>query len=244
MPEGPQMVYIKEQFEVFVGQQVVNAEGDAPGIPFKNFEKQELKEIKTFGKELLFCFKGFALSVHLMLFGKFAINDTLKRKLRLGIRFSTGEINFYSVKCKIINGPLDAVYDWTTDVMNQQFNKQGAVQKLKKLTGQLICDALLDQQILAGVGNKIKNEVLFRNRVHPENLVEHLPERVIEHLVDECVKLSYAYLSWKEEGIEDEKWKIYKKKECPRDHIPVIKEKLGRNKRTCYFCDKCQNLFQ
>ena len=31
----------------------------------------------------------------------------------------------------------------------------------------MVCDALLDQTVFAGVGNIIKNEVLFRTGVHP-----------------------------------------------------------------------------
>ena len=39
----------------------------------------------------------------------------------------------------------------------------------------LVCDALLDQNVFAGVGNIIKNEVLFRIRVHPLSTVGALP---------------------------------------------------------------------
>lgn len=243
MPEGPQMVFFKEQFDQFLGQQVVKAEGDASNIPFKNLKGKRLDEIKTFGKELLFCFPDFTLRIHLMLFGKFAINDTLNRKLRLGLEFETGDINFYASDCKLIYEPLDEHYDWNTDVMNPLFDKVKALEKLTAKPDQLICDALLDQHILAGVGNKIKNEVLFRKRVHPQNTVGQIPEKKLKELIDECVTLSFKYLSWIHEGENNEHWEVYKKKECIRDHIPVLKEKIGKNNRTCYFCDKCQLLF-
>jgi hypothetical protein len=28
----------------------------------------------------------------------------------------------------------------------------------------------------------------------------------------------------------------------PRDHEPLLKEKIGKSARSCYFCDKCQRL--
>ncbi|HRO68823.1 MAG TPA: hypothetical protein PK951_00545 [Chitinophagaceae bacterium] len=39
----------------------------------------------------------------------------------------------------------------------------------------MVCDALLDQEIFSGVGNIIKNEVLYRIRVHPESLIGDIP---------------------------------------------------------------------
>ncbi|MEJ7679660.1 MAG: hypothetical protein WKG06_17730 [Segetibacter sp.] len=56
MPEGPQMVLLKEQAEHFIGQHVLKAEGNANNIPFDIMKDQELTDIKIFGKEILFCF--------------------------------------------------------------------------------------------------------------------------------------------------------------------------------------------
>jgi endonuclease VIII len=53
-----------------------------------------------------------------------------------------------------------------------------AVTKLAK-AGQerMICDVLMDQEIFAGLGNIIKNEVLFNVHLHPEAIVEDLPAK-------------------------------------------------------------------
>lgn len=243
MPEGPQMVFLKEQAEQFVGQRVVRAQGNAKNIPFDEIQGQPLTEIRTFGKELLFCFPQFTVRIHLMLFGKYAINSELDRQLRLGLEFEDGEINFYACECRFIREPLEQVYDWTTDVLHPRFDKQKAHDRLEGKPKQLICEALLDQDILAGVGNKIKNEVLFRRQVHPESLVGAIPSKELLKVVEECARLSSEYLDWKREGTDDEHWQVYKKKECPRDHVPLRKEKIGKSGRSCYFCDKCQKLY-
>ncbi|MCC9167709.1 endonuclease [Pontibacter harenae] len=243
MPEGPQIRFIKDQSEQFIHQPVLNAEGDAEGIPLDLIKGQCLTDIKTYGKELLFCFPDFAIRVHLMLFGKYAINGELNRKLRLGFEFENGTLNFYASNCRIIREPLHKLYDWSLDVMHPTFDKKQALAKLARKPERLISDALLDQNILAGVGNIIKNEVLFRRQVHPESTVGKIPEPVLAQLVQECVKLSFKYLEWKREGTENEHWSVYRKKICPRDLIPLQKEKIGRQGRTCYFCDKCQQLY-
>ncbi|WP_207534737.1 endonuclease [Desertivirga arenae] len=243
MPEGPQMVFLKDLAEQFVGQTVLTASGTAKGIPFDKINGSVLNEIKTFGKELLFCFPGFTIRVHLMLFGKFAINSTLDRVLKVGFEFENGELNFYSCDCRFIEKPLDEVYNWKADVMNKDFDKEEARIKLEKKQKDLICEALMDQSILAGVGNKIKNESLFASHVHPESIVSAIPKKKLEAIIDACVKLSGNYLQWQQDGEVEPHWKVYKKSDCPRDHISLRKEKIGKTGRTSYFCDKCQELY-
>jgi endonuclease-8 len=243
MPEGPQMVILKEEVEQFIGQQVLRAEGNAKDLPFSKITSLALIDVKTFGKELLFCFPDFTIRVHLMLFGKYAIDAELNRMLRLGLEFETGAINFYACECRFIEQPIDEVYDWSMDVMNTKFDRDKALEKLVNKPKQLICEALLDQTILAGVGNKIKNDVLFRKQVHPESLVGQIPKNVLQALIKECVNLSFEYLEAKRDGTDRDLWQVYKRKECLRDHIPVQKQKIGKSARSCYFCDKCQCLY-
>lgn len=177
------MVFLKDQLEHFIDHVVVNAKGNAEDIPFDLIKGKKLTAIKTFGKELLFCFENFTVRVHLMLFGKCAIDVELNRILRLGFEFDNGDLNFYAAECKFIQEPLDSVYDWTIDVMSSSFNAMKALEKLQSKPLQLVCEALLDQHVLAGVGNKIKNESLFRRQVHPESLVGEIPKKVLQKLI-------------------------------------------------------------
>jgi endonuclease-8 len=243
MPEGPQMVFLKDQVEHFIGQSIIQAEGNDQVIPFELLIGQPLADIRTFGKEILFCFPLFTVRVHLMLFGKYSIDSMLNRELKLRLAFENGEINFYACNCLFITEPIDEVYDWAVDVMHPSFDPNKALQKLLSKPKELICEALLDQHILAGVGNKIKNEVLFRAHVHPLSIVGEIPDKELRKLVDECVKLSLEYLEWKREETDNDHWKVYKKTECPRDYIPLLKEKIGKSGRSCYFCDRCQQLY-
>ena len=63
---------------------------------------------------------------------------------------------------RFIEEDLDTVYDWSADVMSEAWSPVKAKRKLKLQPGTLVCDALLGQQVFAGVGNIIKNEVCFR----------------------------------------------------------------------------------
>jgi endonuclease-8 len=61
----------------------------------------------------------------------------------------------------------------------------------------MICDVLLEQDIFAGVGNIIKNEVLYRVRVHPESLVGNIPPAKITSIIKEARQYSFDFLEWK-----------------------------------------------
>ena len=61
----------------------------------------------------------------------------------------------------------------------------------------MICDALLDQQIFSGVGNIIKNEVLYRVKLHPENIIKDIPALKLSAVIKEARNYSFHFLKWK-----------------------------------------------
>ena len=62
------------------------------------------------------------------------------------------------------------------------WNPSKAKKKLKEIPDTLVADALLDQNIFAGVGNIIKNEVLWRIKVHPKTKLGDLPTKKLNEL--------------------------------------------------------------
>src|SRR5690606_24859817 len=128
--------------------------------------------VRSWGKHFLLEFKGFSVRIHFLLFGSYRINETKDRPVRLGLAFSGGEsLNFYACSVRFIEGELDASYDWTADVMSDAWDPAAARRKLRARPDAMAADVLLDQDVFAGVGNIIKNEVLHRIRVHPESRV-------------------------------------------------------------------------
>ena len=57
----------------------------------------------------------------------------------------------------------------------------------------MVCDALLDQNIFSGVGNIIKNEVLYRIKLHPETLVKNIPAINLTDLIKEARNYSFDF---------------------------------------------------
>lgn len=100
-----------------------------------------------------------------------------------------------------------------------------------------------DQDIFAGVGNIIKNEVLFRIKVHPASLIGALSQNKIISMIEEARTYSFEFLEWKKEYTLKAHWLEHTKKTCPRCHIPFHKEYLGKTNRRSYFCTNCQELY-
>jgi endonuclease-8 len=242
MPEGPSLVIFKEDTERFIGQKVLEATGNAK-IDMERIAGQKITDIKTWGKHLLICFKGFTLRVHFLMFGTYYINEEKDKPLRLGLRFKKDEWNFYSAAIKMLDEPLDDIYDWSADVMSDTWDPAKARKKLKAAPDMLVCDALLDQAIFSGVGNIIKNEVLYRIKVHPLSTVGALPPKKLSELIKEARIYTFQFLEWKREYVLRKNWLANAQKTCKRCNLPFNKDYMGIGKRRTFYCENCQALY-
>lgn len=239
MPEGPSIIILKELVQQFKDKKIVEVSGNSK-IDISRLNNQTIIDFKSWGKHFLICFRNFTVRIHFMLFGSYRINEQKETKPRLSLRFNIGELNFYACSVQFIEEDLDKVYDWTGDVMNDDWDADKAKTKLGKQPDTLVCDALLDQNIFAGVGNIIKNEVLFRIRIHPESKTGALPAEQLDQLIYEARNYSFDFLEWKNNFVLKKHWLAHTKKMCVRCKIPLIKEYAGKTKRRTFFCTNCQ----
>jgi endonuclease-8 len=242
MPEGPSLVIAREEMLPFKGKKVIAATGNSK-IEKERLVNKKMLDIKTWGKHLLFVFNGFTIRTHFLMFGKYLVNAQKETVPRLHLQFAKGEINLYTCAVKMIEEPLDEIYDWKADVLSDAWDPKAARKKLKALTDMLVTDALLDQNIFSGVGNIIKNEVLYRIRVHPKTKLGDLPPRKLTELIDQARIYSFDFLEWKKEYTLRKHWLAHTKKTCARDGNKIVKEYLGKTQRRTFFCNTCQQLY-
>jgi endonuclease-8 len=243
MPEGPNILMLKQKLLPFKNRKVIAATGYAKNVNPGELTGKTLKDIKTWGKHLLLCFPKFTLRVHMGLFGSYKINEKTKHNAALGLTFTNGEVNFSIIKVLVIDNPLDEVYDWKADIMNDKWDSQLAVKRLKAKPKVLLGDALLDQEIFAGSGNIIRNEVMFLCRVHPENEIQHIPDKKLLEIADEVANYAFDYYNWSIDHKLSKHLQAYEQEMCPRDHIPFQKADLGKTKRHTFFCNVCEKLY-
>lgn len=243
MPEGPTIVILKDNVQQFKGKTVLEATGNTHIIDTSALAGKEITDFKSWGKHFLICFDDFTIRVHFMLFGSYRINEHSERKPRLHFQFDNGELSFYACSLLLITRPVDEVYNWTEDIMNENYDEAAALRKLKAHPDMLVCDALLDQHIFAGSGNIVKNEVLFRTRIHPESVLGRIPDEKLKELISETVNYAFDFLKWKKEFTLKKHWEAYSKSICPRDKIPFNRQNIGKTHRRTFFCNICEVLF-
>lgn len=244
MPEGPSILIMKESLQKFVGEKVVEASGNA------KFDKdplvgKTLREIRTFGKQTYLVFDEIVVRIHLLMFGSYSIDEQTRpdNSLRLALRFENGWLFFYTCSVKLVDTEFLSKIDWKADVLSDEWSPENAEEKLKAKPQMMVCDALLDQDIFSGVGNIIKNEVLFRIGVHPESIVGNLPTKKLKELVSEARNYSFDFLEWKKAFVLKKHWLAHTKTICPKCGEKLIKKYTGLGKRRSFYCEKDQKLY-
>ncbi len=244
MPEAPQIRLLAQKLQIFAGKKIIKATALTDDLELSRFEGETIKEITVFGKQILIILPKFTVRVHLMMFGRVKINERNQGgKLRLGLKFKDSELNFYACDIHFIDVPLNSVFDWTTDIMNPQWDAQKALDKLKNYEDELISDVLIDQEIFNGLGNKGVNEALYRTRVHPASIIGALSTAKRKSIIQEAVDFSFDYFKWEGEGKAKDKFSVYMKKKCPVHGTDLKHEKVGTSGRKCHFCEECQQLY-
>jgi endonuclease VIII len=242
MPEGPSVVILKEKVRQFTGKKIISVKGNSK-IDQSRLAKLKVIAFRSWGKHFLICFEDFTIRIHFLMFGSYKINEQKDQPVRLSLTFKTGEINFYNCAVKIIEGDIDSIYDFSSDVMSDIWDPKAAKAKLKELPEEMVCDALLNQNIFSGVGNIIKNEVLYRIRIHPESRIGKIPASGINNLVVEARKYSFEFLEWKKKFELKKHWLAHAKKICVRCDLPLVKKHTGNKDRRSFFCSNCQRLY-
>lgn len=244
MPEGPSLIIAREAMLGFKGKKISFVEGNSK-IDQSRLLRKKLLDIRTWGKHLLLCFDDFTIRVHFLMFGSYRVNEKKEgAQPRLSMQFGKSELNLYSCAVKMIEEPLDEMYDWAADVLSDEWDAKAARKKLKAMPGTLVADALLDQNIFSGVGNIIKNEVLYRIQVHPLSKVGGLPPKKLTQLIAEARQYSFDFLQWKKEFTLRKHWLAHTKKTCVRDGGKIVKEYIGITNRRTFFCAQCQVLYE
>jgi endonuclease-8 len=242
MPEGPAILHLKNQMMPFKGKLVKQAGGYGK-MPTAWMKQKKLLDILTWGKHLLFLFANGTVRVHLGLFGEVLINETKKVNPSFYLHFANGQINGYVVRAQKLEKPLNEIYDWQVDILSPKFNPAHVKNLLKEQASKTIDDVLMNQDIFSGVGNKIRNESLYRAGIHPQSVTGKIPPAKITTLIKEVVKYAKIFYSNLEKTGTHEAFQVYQQ-EYAADGSEVTMKVLPKTKRKIYFSEHRQKLYR
>lgn len=239
MPEGPSIIILKEAVQPFLKKKIIAVSGNTR-IEKERMLNKKVVAFRSWGKQFFICFDGFSLRIHFLLFGSYLVNEEKEAKPRLRLDFKNGFINLYSCSVKFIEENLDDIYDEEVDVMSEKWNPAKAESYLRAHPEMLVTDALLDQHVFSGSGNIIKNEVLFRTRIHPKNKISDLPAKKLAEMIAETRNYAFDFLKWKKQFVLRKHWLAHTKQTCVNCGGGITKEYLGKTKRRTFYCNNCQ----
>ena len=131
-------------------------------------------------------------------------------------------------------------YDFTIDIMSPKWDPAAALATMKKQPATQIGDILLDQNVFAGVGNIIKNEVLSLTRTHPETPIARLPVAKRKAIVAEARAFSKQFYAWRKVFMLKKNLTAYGKSACPHCGGKMRRKKTGKWERWSHICPACQ----
>jgi endonuclease-8 len=133
------------------------------------------------------------------------------------------------------------------DLLGPDVDASNAVANLRNRHGVAIGVALLDQRALAGIGNVVRNEVLYMERVNPWAPVESLSRPLLERLVTHAQRVLQSAASSGDRTTTGDRrrgarlW-VYRRagRPCRRCGRRIEVSRQGELARLTYWCPRCQ----
>ncbi|NXM71049.1 NEIL3 Endonuclease, partial [Serilophus lunatus] len=205
--------------------------------------------VETLGKELFIYFDQTALRIHFGMNGSMCINPDGSKDRNgalpvLEIQLTEDTVCFFGVTVEYRNAAeieRKVRMMESLDVCSPKFSFLRAESEIKQQKTRMLCDVLLDQAVLPGVGNIIKNESLFDSGLHPAVKVCQLTDEHIRHLVKMTRDFTLLFYKCRKTGSPLYKhYKVYKRRACGQCSGNITVCRLGENNRMTYFCSRCQ----
>ena len=273
MPELPEVETIRRSLLFLEGETICEVEVHRPksirGLSAEEFarklEGRKLLELARRGKYLLWHFEGhLTMVIHLRMTGQLLwyLKDhppdkhtaacwrfhNLKGQLRLVDMRTFATIDLVPTGSY---GSISGLYNLGPEILSQEFSCSTIYEKLQKRRSS-VKSALLDQRLLAGVGNIYADEALFRAKLNPltpanqlteadcQKLIAHL-RAVLEDAIANHGTTFRNYVDGRgESGGFQNKLSVYGRKgeECPSCGTPI--QRIVVVGRGSFFCPSCQ----
>lgn len=251
MAEGDTILRLARRFEqTIVGETVAagapNPRGKAAGI--ERLDGRQLEAVEARGKHFLLFFGELSLHSHLGMNGGWHI-------YRHGARWRRPRASAWAV---LTGGGWEAVqFGGTTlqvmttlrlrrhpqitglgpDILAEQFDEEAAVAAMRADPTRTLGDALLDQHLVAGIGNIFKSEACFAAKVDPWRPIGDVSKEELRSVLAAARGLML-------DAVKSNRlpFKIYRRRQgaCPHCHGRISSRGQGDGNRTTYWCPRCQ----
>jgi endonuclease VIII len=246
VPEGDALHRIARRLDVLVGERLgaesPNPRGRVTGVA-SAVDGRVLESVDAVGKHLLLRFDGgVVVRSHLRMTGRWRIRRRTDPVWRgspwlvlLGREWEASQWN----------GPVLALGEGVArslgpDLLSSNAGTDELVARLRRADqSRLVGEALVDQRLVAGIGNMWLAEALWHGRVSPWSHLRDVDDDALLRTLEWARDEMRASAAGKRPSRA-----VYRRagRACPRCGEPVRSRGLGDANRTAYWCPTCQLL--
>ena len=270
MPEKPEVITVAKSLETnIIGKKILDChiywDNIIASPTSKKFQKeiknQVIHKITTRGKFLVLELDQYSLLIHLRMEGKFLFRkkeEKIGKHEHVEFLLDNGEsFRYHDVrkfgKMYLISKedtyrvkPLSELgYEYDDPNLTKEYLYQKIHSKSLPIK-----TVLLDQSIIAGIGNIYDNEILFMSKISPERASSKITKKECQEIIDNTKTVLQKAIArggttirsfTSSEGVHglfQNELLVHGKQTCPNCGQPIKKIQIGG--RGTYYCSTCQ----
>lgn len=199
--EGPSVHRIADRLRAFESQSIKRVAGNAKQ-PKKQLQGETITSVRAVKKRLFIETPAATAVIHFLMYGSYRVDERRELDERLSLYCSRDDLHLYSCSAKVLQPGSETLArydDPAADVLSPRFNRERALQALQS-DDRIIADVLLDQNIFGGIGNILKNEVLYATKIYPASRASAVGHGKATKLVDAAVRHATTWYQRKQAG--------------------------------------------
>ena len=274
MPEGDTIFRTARSLhKALAGHRVINFDTAYAHLARVNDDHpiagKTIERCEAAGKHVLIVFEGdLILRTHMRMNGSWHLYRHGERWWRgpqamrvrvdtadwVAVAFDVPVAEFVTAKQLASTDPVAAL---GPDLLGAAFDRDEAIRRVRTAGALPIAQALLNQRLVAGIGNVYKSEVLFLGGVHPDTPASAVEQEALERIMDLARKVlqdnvvpgtpaaiqTYRSLRRTDRRSDpsDSLW-VYSRagQPCRRCGTAISSKKMGLDARATYWCATCQ----
>lgn len=232
------------------------------GVRARGVVGKHLRSVETWGKHLLLNLSdGQTIHCHALMYGSWQVGKAGMRLwkdpryVRLRLRTAAHEAAFFHGPVVELLTPEERkshprLRTLGPDLMSPGFDRDVAWRRLQKRGTREVGDAVMDQRIVAGIGNIYKSEGLFLAEIDPRRRTDNVSRQDIERLWDVVIPLmwqgakTHGPITTLPESLRkggERNW-VYRRRgrPCFRCGVDITLFHQGQLRRATYVCPACQ----
>jgi endonuclease-8 len=243
MPEGDSLRRAAKRLQVLVGEtlevETPHPRAAATGVA-ERLDGRRLESAEAVGKNLILRFEGgLVLRSHLRMTGRWIVRErraSVRGRPWLVLRGSAREAVLWGGSVLELNAR--AIRRLGPDILAEAPDIDRMVANFRREhPRRAVGDAILDQRLVAGIGNVWKAESLWRARVSPWRPLGDVTDEELQTVLEHAARLMRHSAD-----VGAPPRAIYRSagRPCPRCSTLIASRGQGDDNRTAYWCPTCQ----